>query len=372
MEVLIKLIINTMKVLIKDKSYIIVGIIIPAFIVIFFSFEFGKEYEFKVGVIDNDNSYVSNEIIKTIDDLEGIQSIKIKEDDYEILLITQQIQMAVIIDDDFQDKLLSSEDNEIKIKSISESDVKDVVKTMLELKCEDLSMIANLSGQDIDKFKEINQDYNDRNTILSLNDVDEQRPQIENSLGLIIFVIFIAAGNIANSLIEDEENKTKIRILSSGISRRKYYVSLIFVFYIMSSMTTLIYYGLAKVFNIDFGMEKTINFLVVMLLLNLIALSFNLCMVSFTRSRYTSSIVNVIIVVPCCMLSGVFWDFNIMTKNLQAIGKFMPTRWVYICIEDLQKTNSLDSVNTYLSAMIMLSIILFIISFIKLKINREV
>ena len=369
---MIRLIIKTLKVLMKKKSYIIIGIIIPAFIVVFFSFEFIGEYKFKVGVIDKDNSYVSKEIIKTIDDLEGIQAIEIKEDDYEILLITQQIQMSVTIYDDFQNKLLNLDNNEIKIKSINESDVKEVVQTAIDLKCEDLSMIAKMSNKDINKFKEINQDYNDESTKLSLNDVDEERPKIENSLGLIIFLIFIVAGNIANFFIEDEENKTKIRILSSGISKWKYYVSLIFVFYIMSSLTTLIYYVLAQIFNIDFGMKNSINFLVVMLLLNLIALSFNLCIVSFTRSRYTSGILNVIIIIPCCMLSGVFWDYNIMPENLQEIGKFMPTRWVYICIENLQKTNSLGSVNTYLSAMVILSMILFVISFIKLKINREV
>ena len=146
---MIRLIINTMKVLMKKKSYIIAGIIVPAFIIVFFSFEFGGEYKFKVGVIDNDNSYASNEIIKTIDDLEDIESIKIKEDDYEILLITQQIQMAIIIDENFQYNLLNSQDNEITIKSINESDVKSVVNTMIDLKCEDLSMIAKVSNKEI-------------------------------------------------------------------------------------------------------------------------------------------------------------------------------------------------------------------------------
>ena len=211
---MIRLIIKTLKILMKKKSYIIIGIIIPAFIVVFFSFEFTGEYKFKVGVIDKDNSYVSKEIIKTINDLEGIQAIEIKEDDYEILLITQQIQMAVIIDDDFQDKLLSSEDNEIKIKSINESDVKEVVQTAIDLKCEDLSMIAKMSNKNIDKFKEINQDYNDKATRLSLNDVYEERPEIESSLGLIIFLIFIAGENIANFLIENEEIKTKKEYLT--------------------------------------------------------------------------------------------------------------------------------------------------------------
>lgn len=369
---MIRLIINTIKLLIKKRSYIIGGIILPAFIIVFFSFEFVGEYKFKVGVIDNDNSYASNEIIKTIDDLEDIQSIEIKEEDYEILLMTQQIQMAITIDNNFQENLLKSKNNEIKIQSISDSDVNETVKTMIELKCEDLSMISKLSNGDINKFKEIIQQYNDGSTKLSLNDVNENRPKIENSLGLIIFFIFIMSGNIVNFLIEDEENKTKIRELNSGVSKWKYYASLIFVFYLMSSITILIYYILSLIFNIDFGMKNSLNFLIVMLLLNLVALSFNLCIVTFTRSRYTSGIVNVLIIVPCCMLSGVFWNFNMMPKSLQEIGKFIPTRWVYICIENLQNTDNLNNVNIYLNAMIILSIILFIISFIRLRLNKEI
>lgn len=356
----------------KKKSYILLGIILPAFIIVFFSFEFGGEYKFKVGVIDNDKSYASSEIIKTIDSLEDIQSVEIKKEDYEILLITQQIQMAIIIDDNFQDKLLNSQNNEIKIKSINESDVKSVVETMIQLKCEDLSMISKISNRDIGKFKELIQEYNDQITKLRLNDISERRPKIESSLGLIIFFIFIINGNIANFLIEDEEKKTKTRILSAGISKWKYYASLIFVFYIMSSLTILIYYSLAQLFSIDFGMKTRINFLIVMLLLNLVALAFNLCIVSFTRSRYASGIVNILIMVPCCMLSGVFWDFNMMPENLQKIGSYMPTRWVYICIENLQDTNNLNNINIYLGTMITLSLILFIISFIKLRLNKEI
>ena len=91
-------------------------------------------------------------------------------------------------------------------------------------------------------FKDFNENYKDEITKLSLNDVDESKPQIEKSLGLIIFIVFIICGNIVNFLIEDEENNTKIRILSSGISKWKYYFSLVFVFYIMSFLTIFVYY----------------------------------------------------------------------------------------------------------------------------------
>ena len=76
---LIKLILNTVKLLMKKKSYILIGIIMPAFIVVFFSFEFGIEYKYKVGIVDKDKSYASNEIIKSIDNLEDIETTKVKK-----------------------------------------------------------------------------------------------------------------------------------------------------------------------------------------------------------------------------------------------------------------------------------------------------
>ena len=86
---------------------------------------------------------------------------------------------------------------------------------------------------------------------------------------------------------------------------------------------------------------------------------------------YTSRIINILIVVPCCMLSGVFWDFDIMEESLQKIGNYIPTRWVYICIENLQNGNDLNGIKIYLGLMILFSIILFAISFTILKFKNE-
>ena len=85
----------------------------PAFIVVFFSFEFGTEYKYKVGIVDKDKSYASNEIIKSIDNLEDIETTKVKEKDYDILLITQQIEVAVIIDKGFEANLLNFKEKSI-------------------------------------------------------------------------------------------------------------------------------------------------------------------------------------------------------------------------------------------------------------------
>ena len=71
------------------------------------------------------------------------------------------------------------------------------------------------------------------------------------------------------------------------------------------------------------------------------------------------------------MLSGVFWDFDVMEESLQKIGNYIPTRWVYVCIENLQNGNDLNGIKIYLGLMILFSIILFAISFTILKFKSE-
>ena len=88
------------------------GIIAPAIVIVFFSFAFGKDMNYKIGIIDKDNSYISKEIIDVINDIEDVDITHISKDNYEILLASHQIQIAIIIEDNFSNNLLNLEEFE--------------------------------------------------------------------------------------------------------------------------------------------------------------------------------------------------------------------------------------------------------------------
>ena len=364
---MLRIIVNTFKLLMNKKSFITMGIIAPALIIVFFSFTFGNEANYKVGVIDNDNKYISKEIIKSIEDIENVDVIKVKDEDYKILLASHQVQLVVIINDGFSDNILNLEDDNVTVKSISNSDVKSTIVSIVKSKTEDLSLIAKVSDKSIDKFKEIDEEYKNNLLTININEVKNSRPSISNSIGIVIMMVFITGATIANFIIEDEENNTKSRILASGIKPSKYYMSLMVVFYLLSCVSTMIYYVMCKVLYLDFNMVNTDNFLVVMLMINLVSVSLNLCIVSFTNSRYIASTMNILIVIPSCMMSGIFWDFDVMPKNLQNIGSFLPQRWVYVCLERLQMYDSLSAISEYIFAMVGVSLVFFIISIVMFK-----
>lgn len=198
--------VNTMKLLLKKKSFIIMGIVAPAVIIVFFSFAFGSDMNYKVGIINKDNNYISNEVVEAINKVENIDVVDISKENYEMLIISHQIQMVVIIEENFSDNILNLEESEVTIKSISNSDVKETLVSIIKSKVNNLSLIAKISGKNIDKFKKNNEDYKENLLNYTLSEVENVRPAIENSIGIVIMMILISGASIANFLIEDDEN----------------------------------------------------------------------------------------------------------------------------------------------------------------------
>lgn len=359
--------INTIKILFKKKSFIVISIIAPSIVIVFFSFIFGSDLNYKVGIIDNDKNYISNEIIETINNIKDVDVVDVSKDNYEILLVSHQVQMVVIIEENFTYKVINLEDGSITLKSISNSDIKEILLSIIKSKVDNLNLIAKISNKNIEVFKENNEEYKKDLIKYNLNNTQSSKPSIENSLGIVVMMILISGSSIANFLIEDDENGTRARVLVSGIKPQKYYLALLTVFYLLSSISSIIYYVLCKLLKIDFGIINSYYFLIVMLLLNLLSIALNLFIVSFTKNRYITNVINILIVIPTCMVSGLFWDFEIMPKYIQKIGEFMPQRYVMQAIVNLQNYSELSSIYNYIFYMIALSIGLFTLSYINLE-----
>ena len=364
---MIKIILNTIKILFKKRSFILMSIVAPSIVIVFFSFIFGNTVNYKVGIINKDNKYISNEIVDAINNIENVDVVDISHNDYEILIASHQIQMVVILEEGFTNKIINLEDVEVKIKSISNSDIKEIIASIIKSKIDNLSLIAKISNKSIDEFKNNNEGYKKNIINYNLNDINNSRPSIVNSLGIVIMMILITGSSIANFLIEDEEYGTKERVLVSGIKPGKYYMALLIVFYLLSNISSIIYYILCRVLDIDFGMSNPNYFLIVMLLLNLVSISLNLFIVSFTKNRYVANTINILIIIPTSMMSGLFWSFEIMPSYIQKIGSFMPQRYVYKAVENLQMHCELKSIYDYIFYMMVLSLGLFILSYINIE-----
>ena len=95
----------------------------------------------------------SNQVVEAINEVENIDVVDISKENYEMLIISHQIQMVVIIEENFSDNILNLEESEVTIKSISNSDVKETLISIIKSKVNNLSLIAKISDKNRDKLK---------------------------------------------------------------------------------------------------------------------------------------------------------------------------------------------------------------------------
>lgn len=359
---MLKVLLNTFKILIKKKSFLIVSIVIPAIVTIAFSYTLGQEGSYRVGIINKDNGVISKSVLEKVEAIDGIKIEEIEEEEAENLIAAKELELAIIVDENFTENILSGKVDTINIKSVTESDVKPVIIGILDSETNNLQGLSKLANGDEVKFKELQEKYNKNMPKYNLSDNKEKRVSVMQSIGIIIMMILVSGQVISRFIIDDEVNGTKARTLLSGISEKSYYGGVFTVFYLCSALTSVIYYGICKALGFNFGLDNSIYFLLILLLVNLLAVTFNLCIVSCVKKPDLAANVATLFIIPTTMLGGAFWPFEMMPDYMQKIGNLTPQRWAIGAIEKLQSGSNLAEVIPMLLAIVILALALFLLS----------
>lgn len=357
---MIKIIINTLRVLLRKKEFIFIAIIMPSLATVLLSYVMGQSFEYNVGIIDKDNSYLSNNLIERLDEIEGVNLVYIKENEEDKILL-RQISLALKIDEGFNDSIINGKNEEnLEVIYGSKSEILSVIKLIVEEEEKTYKNIAFKVKGNKESFKNILNESKSGIEDTIIKEGNEKRIWVGKSLGVIIMFIFLSSSLITRYIILENKKGTRGRILSSGISEWKYNLSILIVFYFASSLTSIFYYLLCRILDFDFGMENSIYYLVVLLFVNLISVAFNLLIGNLVSKPEGATNLNIIIIVPLAMLSGCFWEFSYMGENLRKIGSMIPLRWAIEGVEMLQRGEGIESLFTIFSLFILVSTILFI------------
>lgn len=359
---MLKVLLNTFKIVMKKKSFIFIAIVLPAILTMVFSYVLGQDVQYGIGVIDNDKGIVSESIIDKIKNVDSIKVQEIEGGSEDSLLAGNELDLVIVVNEDFTENILAGKEDVINVKSVADMDIKYVLVGILNSESSNLQSLAKLSNGNEEKFKELLDDYNKNMPEYKLSENKEQVVSVMSSIGIVIMMILTAGQIMARFIIDDEVNGTKARTLLSGVSEKGYYAGVLIVFYVCSALTSIIYYSICKVLGFNFGMDNSIYFLLILLLVNLLAVTFNLSIVSCVRNPALAANIGVLIITPTSMLSGSFWDFKMMPDFMQKIGNICPQRWAIGAIEKLQSGGSLMDVAPMLLSLIILSIGLFLLS----------
>ena len=354
---------NVSKILLKRKSFILIAFLLPIALIYMFTMLYSGNSTFKIAVFNRDNGELGNAIEERLGEMNGVDIIDIQDNDtYKEKLIFHEIEMIITIDENFTESLANGEKNEIKIKSVSNSDMEVAITGVLESETKELARLCNnINVKEvgltnvISDFKELKPSYEIRNT-------EDIKPSINNSVGIIIYLIFICAGISCSFLLEDERERTKDRVLMGKISESSYYGGLCTVFFVLTSIPAVEYFIVCNVLGYEFGFDNKVLLLVLLEIIVLLAVVFNIMVSSLVKKKSIVNLINGGLILPVFMLSGTFWPFDMMSEGMRKIGSVLPLRWFLLALEKLQGGEAVSSIIPIVGGLIMIIVLFFALS----------
>ena len=354
---------NTLKILLKRKSFIFVTFILPAILIFFFSSAAEVMTSINIGIYNKDKGEFGKFIEKRLESINGTKITTLdSEDEYVSNLIFEECSVVVVIEENFTEDIINGKENVIKVKSINDGEAAPIVNSYLESEVSSLATICNnvdVKKEGIDSvlntFSSCKPKYNNINKVKTTKD-----PYIV--IGMVLYTIFITAAMSCGFILEDERQNTKERILLSKISERQYYGAQLLVYFLACCIPAIEYYSICKFGKFDFGFKYDFIVLLLLFVLVLMAISLGLFLSSIIKNKTVFTLVMTTFTIPIFMLSGTYWPFEMMSKGMQRVGNLLPIRWFYIILEDLKGNEGIISIVPLLCCIILVNLLLFLLS----------
>lgn len=354
---------NAFKILIKRKGFVLATFILPIVLVLFFSVAYSSNSTYKVAIVNNDEGSLGDIVEGKIKDIDDVEISEISNKDNKIEnLIFNKYSMIITIDKDYTDKITNGDLSKIKVKSIGDSEIKSILEGVLEDESKTLSTLCKNINVNETGIKKVISTYNDSIPKFTVDKGVEEKQSINNSIGMIVYLVLMSCSLSVVFLLEDEKSGTKDRILMSKVTERSYLGGMGLLFFLLGCVPTFEYYFVCKILKYEFGFKQTYLLLILLLFLVLLSVMFTVFIASIVKKKNVFSLINTCATIPIFMLGGCFWPFELMSDKLQKIGSVLPTRWFLVAVEKLQEGKAASAILPYIAGIFLLTIFFFVLS----------
>ena len=328
----------------RKKSNIITFILLPllaVFIALFLNAS-GTSYS-KIGVVDLNESYLSKDMIKSIDSKKNFVVVKVSKNNMNKQLL----------------------DKKVDIISVRGEDITSWIKNYLNYYIDTLNNISTVSNKNEKTFKDMYDGFKKQDLKLnykSIGDKTKSKSVTKQSIGLLLVFMLIASSTASSFILRDKANKTYYRIFCSNISKSKYIIANFIIFLIQ--IFVILFMSL-YVLKLNFYIDTKIMF-IILCSFGFVSIGFGIIIAAFSKSLNQSSYLSNILITPTCMLSGCFWPLDMMPNFMQKLANIFPQTWILKTIDSLQQGKSFNEVVLYIGIVILFAVSFFIIGILKL------
>ena len=193
----------------------------------------------------------------------------------------------------------------------------------------------------------------------------------QSSIGFLVFFLWLVVIQGIRTYIEEKENRTFVRLLSTPLSYNKLIVCKIISIFIYGAIQIAILLVLGKfLFNVTwFNNILGISILLAVYLFTVICMG--MLFVPFVKNQRQLGTISSLIIVVTSMLGGTFFPIDIGPDIVKTIAQVTPQRWAMTSITDVALNGkSIGTQSTALIVLAAMAVVSLIISLV--LINRQI
>lgn len=343
------------KLLFNNRISLFATIALPIVLTFLFSSAGSSGGEKKLYVCDLDKSQISQQLEKNITESGNIKIIYSSEDNIKKALEDQKIGVGVVIENKYSDNL----DN-IKFLQNYETEDNMVLTQLVEEKNSELKAIVNNSKYAAAKIDKggtasglsenlYNNIVSNQKTAVSLL-INEKAyssdgtKTIDNTsralIGFLVLFLWFIVVQGSRTLIEEKENRTYNRILSTPVSYSTFLVCKCIAVFIYGAVHIIVILVAGKLlFNLSIlDNVSTVSVILIIYLFALISLT--MVIIPFMKTQQEFTTLTGIIILVTGMLGGTFFSLDVAPDFIKTLSQFTPQGWVMTGLTDSIANNS--------------------------------
>ncbi len=332
MNQLLHIVQNVLRQIVRKKGSFLLLVILPVvcLMVPLSLFSSSKAPSIRVGIDDQDSGVVAARLLAQLKTEPRLKVSLMDADAAKEAVLAGNLDCVLTIPSGWSDGFLKGNAPQLTLSSIKGVAVTAWVKQFAARFAGTSGLLAAAAQGDAavydSLFERASRDFV---TLVSETVTDNQTGLNITYLGIGFLVQFmlVNAGRTASLLLEERKNRTLARIRISPVSNASIIGGNVLAnLLILALQMTLSLLVLRFGFHVRSGASIP-QFLLMLLPLCLTGVGACLMLVSFAKDDSQLNTLMTIFIYPTCLLSGCFWDINLMPAGMQSLARFFPQRW---------------------------------------------
>ncbi|OPJ55721.1 ABC transporter permease [Clostridium oryzae] len=373
---------NTLKAHLAEwKELVLIYAVFPLVLIMVISFFYKSVYNpdtkirrININFTDYDNTKTSSQFINMFreNNMKDIFSIK-EKGDYEII-IPKNYEKNITLLKPSTIKIIENKETSRSNEAIIKSIISEYGKKITELATIS-DKVNKLNVVDKEKiYKKITQRVSKNNAD---NSIDKHilkgqkhlSSYEEQGTSTISFMVMLMIMGCAASYYKDKESGYYKRVMSAPISKLQYFIINSGIFFISSFICGALYITTILVFKIAFTIDNLPNLLIILISQSLLVSSVASLFVAFF-SKNVSNFVMVLLMYYQIIFGNTFIPVKILSNKMFVLmTKFSPGSIISNTYRSCLISNSFFSVINYSAIVLTISVIVYAVSIIKVKIR---